>query len=71
MFTMDPPTKTGTLDKSYFEEHMPIHESMFEQIREISGHHKLAPGDYVIVHPNEEGDFLLSIFTKSSTHGAK
>jgi len=40
----------------------------FTDIREVTGRHRLAPGDYCILpstfEPGDEGDFLLRIYTE-------
>lgn len=59
----------GTLDKRYLDTHRSAAMSnTFTNLREVSGHHSLPPGNYVIVpstfEPNEEADFVLRIFSE-------
>jgi len=59
---------TSPLDKNFFRYNSSVGRSVFTNSREIVGRHKLAPGYYVIVpstfKPNENGDFLLRIFSE-------
>ena len=60
---------TGTLDYRYFQNHASDARSpSYINTREICDHHKLPPGDYVIVpttfDPETEGDFVLRVFSE-------
>ncbi|ELU07534.1 hypothetical protein CAPTEDRAFT_167979 [Capitella teleta] len=59
----------GPLDYSYFQTHASDARSpSYINMREISDHHKLPPGHYVIVpttfDPDTEGDFILRVFSE-------
>lgn len=66
---------TGTLEKSFFERTASVAKSsVFSNLREVSDHHKLPPNDYIIVpstfEPNDEGDFILRIFSERANDNA-
>jgi len=56
------------MDKNFFKYNQSVGRSTFSNSREVVGRHKLAPGFYVVVpstfKPNENGDFLLRIFSE-------
>lgn len=59
---------TGRLDADFFANNKSVGRSpAFINLREVTGRFRLPPGEYVIVpstyEPNEEGDFMLRIFT--------
>ena len=59
----------GTLDAKFFMRSNPVFRtSNFRSFRESSSTHKLRTGNYVIVpttfNPDEEGDFILRIFSE-------
>ncbi|XP_046337551.1 calpain-B-like isoform X1 [Haliotis rufescens] len=61
----------GPLDKNFFLYNASVAKSPpFINRRETCGRHKLLPGNYVIIpstfNPNQEGDFLLRIFTEKA-----
>ena len=49
--------------------------NFFSNLREVSGRFKLPPGNYLIVpssfKPNEEGDFILRVFTEQAVNSAE
>ena len=56
--------------KSFFDNNNPVARSgTFTNSREVSGRFSLEPGKYLIVpstfEPNEEGDFLIRVFSES------
>lgn len=64
-----PEDSAGTLDARFFRSHGPSAKSTsFINLREICDHHKLPPGNYVIVpstfEPNEEGDYILRVYSE-------
>ena len=59
----------GPLDINFFRRNATVAKSdKFINMREVTGRHKLPPGDYCIVpstfEPGEEGDFLLRVYTE-------
>ena len=69
---LDDPGYSGTLDHRYFRSHAACARSpSFINLREISGHHALEAGTYVIVpstfEPNEEGDFILRVYSEKDS----
>ena len=56
------------MDKTFFKYNSSVARSTFSNSREVVGRHRVPPGHYVIVpstfRPNEEGDFLLRIFSE-------
>lgn len=71
-----PPTQGGTLDRRFFTSRLSSARcTSFADLREVSDHHKLPPGDYIIVpstfEPNEDGDFLLRIFSERKNDQAE
>jgi calpain len=66
----------GTLDAKFFQTHSAsARSSAFINLREVCDHHKLPPGHYVVVpstfEPNDEGDFILRIFSEQKSNQAK
>merc|ERR1712050_202306 len=66
----------GTLDKRFFQTNASVARSpSFINLREVTGRHKLTPGEYVILpstfNPNEEGEFLLRIFSEKKNDGGE
>jgi len=64
-----PPDCSGTLDSQFFGTHnTSAKSSAFINLREICDHHKLPPGEYVIIpstfQPNEEGDYILRVYSE-------
>ena len=59
----------GPLDLNFFKYNAAVGKSaQFINMREVTGRHRLPPGTYCIVpstfEPNEEGDFLLRVYTE-------
>jgi calpain len=59
----------GPLDMKYFKYNASVAKSpSFINMREITGRHKLPPGNYCVLpstfEPNQEGEFLLRIFSE-------
>jgi len=59
----------GPLDLNFFKYNQTVAKSpQFINMREVTGRHRLPPGTYCIVpstfEPNEEGDFLLRVYTE-------
>ncbi|CAD5234502.1 unnamed protein product [Bursaphelenchus xylophilus] len=59
---------SGRLDTEYFANNKSCGRSpAFINLREVSGRFRVPPGEYVIVpstyEPNEEGDFMLRVYT--------
>ena len=66
---------TGTVPADFFKYNAPAAKSpSFVNLREITGRHKLKPGNYFIIpstfDPNSEGDFLLRVFTEKPVGGS-
>jgi calpain len=64
-----PGCQTGSLDCRFFQTHASsARSSAFTNSREVCDHHRLTPGNYVIVpstfKPDEDGDFVLRIFSE-------
>ena len=64
-----PDTQVGPQDINFFRHNILVTPCpAFTPIREMVGRHKLLPGAYLIIPstftPNEEGDFLLRIFSE-------
>jgi len=59
---------TEPMDKNFFKYNGSVGRCTFTNAREVVGRHKVPPGNYVVIpstfRPNEEGDFLLRIFTE-------
>merc|ERR1712156_1264998 len=71
-FLEDPENTQLPLDKDYFRFHLSTASSpSFINYREVVTRLKLKPGSYVIIpstfEPNEEGDFLLRIFSEKQS----
>ena len=71
-FLEDPENTQLPLDKDYFRFHLSTARSpSFINYREVVTRLKLKPGSYVIIpstfEPNEEGDFLLRIFSEKQS----
>jgi len=65
----------GPLDLNYFKYNASVAKSpSFVNMREVCGRHKLPPGTYCVVPstfgPNEEGDFLVRLFTEKPATAA-
>lgn len=65
-------SSTDPLDIRYFKYNASVAKSpAFINLREVCGRHRLAPGTYCVIPstfaPNEEGDFLLRIFSEKPT----
>ena len=65
----------GPLDINFFKYNASVAKSpAFINTREVCGRHRLEPGDYCIIpstfNPNEEGDFLIRIYSEkpNDTH---
>ena len=59
----------GPLDLNFFKYNASVAKSpAFINLREVCGRHRLEPGDYCIIpstfNPNEEGDFLIRIYSE-------
>jgi calpain len=59
----------GTLGPRFFNYNRSCGRSpAFINLREVSGHHNLPAGDYVVIpstfEPNQEGDFVLRVFSE-------
>lgn len=68
IYQLDDP-ECGTLSKRFFQSHnMAAKSPAFINLREVSDHHDLEPGHYVILPssfaPEEEGDFILRVFSQ-------
>lgn len=62
-------SQSGTLERKFFKRHRPSATSpSFINMREVSGRHRLPPGDYCIIpaafEPNEEADFIVRVFSE-------
>jgi calpain len=71
-----PSASATTLDARFFQNHTAsARSSTFVNLREVCDHHKLTPGNYVIVpstfEPNEEGDFILRVFSERKNDEVK
>uniref|UniRef100_T1IAN4 Calpain catalytic domain-containing protein n=1 Tax=Rhodnius prolixus TaxID=13249 RepID=T1IAN4_RHOPR len=68
----DPENLPKPLDRNFFENHSVVEPLNFINSREISDRYQLSPGEYCIVpstyYPNEEGEFLLRVFTKEEVN---
>jgi len=65
----------GRLDSEFFRYNASCARSKaFINLREVCARFKLPPGNYVIVpstfKPDQEGDFLLRVFSEKANHGA-
>ncbi|XP_073995025.1 calpain-A-like isoform X2 [Rhodnius prolixus] len=68
-YLQDPDNLPKPLDRNFFLENIAVVvPSNFINSREVSYRYQLSPGEYCIVpttyNPNEEGEFLLRVFTK-------
>jgi len=66
----------GPLDLNFFKYNASVAKSpSFVNMREVCGRHKLEPGTYCVVPstfgPNEEGDFLVRLFTEKPATSAE
>jgi len=66
----------GPLDLNFFKFNASVAKSpSFVNMREVCGRHKLEPGTYCVVPstfgPNEEGDFLVRLFTEKPASSAE
>lgn len=66
-------SKGGLLDREFFRRNKAVARCpQFIDMREVTGRHKLTPGDYCVIpstfDPGEEGDFLLRVFTEQPIH---
>ena len=71
-----PDNSQAPLDYSYFQRNTASAKSTaFINLREVCDHHKLRPGNYVVVpstfEPNEEGEFIMRIFSETKKNRAK
>lgn len=67
-----PDSFAGKLDKKFFDYNASVANSgSFTNLREVQNRFALVPGKYVVIpcsfNPDEEGDFLLRIFTEKAT----
>lgn len=65
--------ESAPLDTDFFRYHRSCARSkVFVNLREVSQRFRLPPGTYVVIpstfNPNEDGDFLLRIFTEKSNN---
>ncbi|KAK3800956.1 hypothetical protein RRG08_001204 [Elysia crispata] len=72
IYKLDNNTGSDPLDYDFFKYHScEVRSKEFSTDRDITDRHKIKPGNYVIVpstfEPNEEGKFLLRIFTEKSS----
>jgi len=68
VYQLDDPD-CGTLDDRFFKTHTTAARSpSYINMREVSDHHKLPPGDYMIIpttfEPNEEAEFILRVYSE-------
>jgi calpain len=71
-----PTSCSETLDARFFRTHVSsARSSAFADLREVCDHHKLEPGDYVVVpstfEPNQDGDFILRVYSEQKTNVAR
>lgn len=68
VYKLDDPD-CGTLDDRFFKTHTTAAKSpAYINMREVSDHHKLPPGDYMVIpttfEPNDEAEFILRVFSE-------
>jgi calpain len=68
IYQLDDPD-CGTLDDRFFRTHQQAARSPnYINMREVADHHKLPPGDYMVVpttfEPNQEGEFILRVYSE-------
>jgi len=70
-----PDGNNAPLDNKFFSRNTASARSTaFINLREVSDHHKLSPGNYVVVpstfEPNEEGEFILRVYSETKRNRA-